>query len=147
MYEATRKRDDYRTQYAELWNSTATSTGHNGELEGAVDVILCPAGPGVAPKIDSSKWWGYTSQWNLLNYPALVFPVDKVDVAKDGVKATHSPRNETDKENWDLWEKHGAEGYKNAPISLQLVGRGFEDEKVIQAFEIIQKETGVPFVE
>jgi len=88
-----------------------------------------------------------------------------VDVAKDGVKATHSPRNETDKENWDLWEKHGAEGYKNAPISLQLVGRGyviinvkeplnivltyysFEDEKVIQAFEIIQKETGVPFVE
>jgi amidase len=165
MYKATMKRDDYRTEYAELWNSTATSTPPNGELEGAVDVILSPVGPGVAPKIDTSKWWGYTSQWNLLNYPALVFPVDKVDVAKDGVKETHSPRNETDKENWELWEKHGAEGYKDAPISLQLVGRGyvilrfkppreiiltcssFEDEKVIQAFEIIQRETGIPFVE
>ncbi|TVY40668.1 putative amidase [Lachnellula occidentalis] len=146
MYKATMKRDAYRVAYAEHWNSTATSTGPNGELEGAVDVILCPAGPGVAPKIDTAKWWGYLSQWNLLNYPGLVFPVDKVDVVKDGGKESHSPRNENDKENWELWQKYGAEGYKDAPISLQLVGRGFEDEKVIQAFEIIQKETGVPFI-
>jgi Asp-tRNA(Asn)/Glu-tRNA(Gln) amidotransferase A subunit family amidase len=117
------RRDAYRTEYAELWNSTATTTGANGELEGMVDVILSPVGPGVAPKLDKSKWWGYTSQWNLLNYPALVFPVDKIDVAKDGVRESHSPRNETDKENWELWEEHGAEGYKDAPISLQLVGR------------------------
>lgn len=123
LYQATVKREDYRTKYAELWNSTATSTGPNGELEGAVDVILCPVGPGAAPKIDTAKWWGYTSQWNLLNYPAFVFPVDKVDVAKDGSQVSHSPRNVTDKENWELWEKYGAEGYKDAPICLQLVGR------------------------
>ncbi|TVY51642.1 putative amidase [Lachnellula cervina] len=146
MYKATVKRDAYRVEYAEHWNSTATSIGPNGKPEGAVDVILCPAGPGVAPKIDTAKWWGYLSQWNVLNYPGLVFPVDKVDVTKDGGTESHSPRNETDKENWELWQKYGAEGYKDAPISLQLVGRGFEDEKVIQAFEMIQRETGVPFV-
>lgn len=88
-----------------------------------VDVILCPVGPGSAPKLDTSKWWGYTSQWNLLDYPGLVFPVDKVDVSKDSTHETHEPRNELDKENWELWQEHGAKGYKNAPISLQLVGR------------------------
>ncbi|TVY76144.1 putative amidase [Lachnellula suecica] len=147
MYAATVKRDAYRTEYAELWNKTATSTGPNGEPEGMVDVILSLVGPGVAPKIDTAKWWGYTSQWNLLNYPALVFPVDKVEITKDEVKESHSPRNATDKENWELWEKYGAEGYKDAPISLQIVGRCFEDEKVLQAFQIIQNNTGIPFVE
>lgn len=88
-----------------------------------VDVILCPAGPGVAPKLDTAKWWGYTSQWNLLDYPAIVFPVDMVDVEKDDVKEAYEPRNEKDKYNWDLWEKFGTEGYKDAPISLQLVAR------------------------
>lgn len=123
VWSATEKRDDYRSEYAALWNETATSVGPNGEPEGMVDVILCPVGPGSAPKIDTAKWWGYTSQWNLLDYPALVFPVDKVDVEKDGAKETYEPRNEKDKFNWDLWEKYGAEGYKDAPISLQLVGR------------------------
>lgn len=40
-----------------------------------VDVILCPVGPGAAPPVDNAKYWGYTSQWNLLDYPSLVFPV------------------------------------------------------------------------
>ncbi|KAF8856546.1 amidase [Acephala macrosclerotiorum] len=146
LWKSHQARDGYRLKYAQLWNETATSTGPNGELEGMVDVILCPAGPGVAPKIDTAKWWGYTSQWNLLDYPALIFPVDKVDTAKDDVKEAYEPRNEKDKFNWDLWDKFGAEGYKDAPISLQLVGRRYEDEKVIQALEIIKEETGIPFV-
>jgi len=88
-----------------------------------VDVILCPVGPGVAPKIDTSRYWGYTSQWNLLDYPAVVFPVDKVDVEKDNAKEDYEARNEKEKYNLSLWNEFGAEGYKDAPISLQLVGR------------------------
>lgn len=117
------RRDAYLAEYAELWNKTSTSTGPNGEPEGMVDVILCPVGPSSAPKLETAKWWGYTSQWNLLDYPALVFPVDKVDVEKDGRKVAYEPRNEKDAYNWKLWEKFGAEGYKDAPISLQFVGR------------------------
>jgi amidase len=126
VWKAKVKRDTYRTEYAKLWNSTATSKDIHGSPEGMVDVILCPVGPGSAPKIDTAKWWGYTSQWNLLDYPALVFPVDKVDVEKDGAKVQYTPRNEKDKYNWDLWEKYRAEGYKDAPISLQLVARRCE---------------------
>ena len=125
LWDATIRREAYRTSYASLWNSTATSTGPNGELEGMVDVILCPVGPGTAPKLGTSKYWGYTSQWNLLDYPAVVFPVDVVDGVKDGVEESkeYVGRNGKDGENWSWWEESGAEGYKDAPISLQLVAR------------------------
>jgi len=35
--------------------------------------------------------------------------------------------------------------YVDAPISLQLVGRRYEDEKVIEALEMITEVAGLPF--
>ena len=75
----TRKRESYKTEYAEIWNHTATGTSQTGEPEGMVDVILCPVGPGAAPPLDCARYWGYTAQWNLLDYPSLIFPVTKVN--------------------------------------------------------------------
>ena len=68
------------------------------------DVILCPASPGAAPPLDSSRYWGYTSQWNLLDYPALVFPVTRVDPALDAQDTKYSPLNEQDRFNHNLCE-------------------------------------------
>lgn len=99
------EREAYRKEYAKLW--TATATGFNAEsgaFEGMVDVILCPAGPGVAPRHNTAKYWGYTSQWNLLDYPALVFPVSKVDPQIDVIVEGYEPMNDVDRENWDLCE-------------------------------------------
>lgn len=70
IWKYTRARDQYRTEYAEHWNATGNADGSD-----MVDVILCPVGPGAAPPLDQAQYWGYTSQWNLLDYPALVFPV------------------------------------------------------------------------
>ena len=129
IWHWTVKRESYRTEYAKHWNNTATATSETGELEGMVDVILCPVGPGAAPPLDCARYWGYTSQWNLLDYPALVFPVTKVDLTVDVVDQEYVPTNEPDKYNHQLWNS-GPEKYKGAPVSLQLVGRRYEDEKV-----------------
>jgi amidase len=61
------------------------SNGHSSaeDLGDTIDVILCPAGPGVAPPLDCAKYWGYTSLWNLLDWPALVFPVSDGHVKAD----------------------------------------------------------------
>lgn len=36
--------------------------------------------------------------------------------------------------------------FAGLPISLQLVGRRFDDEKIIAVLEYIKKEIGLPFV-
>src|SRR5204862_2728546 len=99
------EREAYRAEYAQLWNDTATSRNSmTGELEGVVNAILCPAGPGVAPLHNTAKYWGYTSQWNLLDYPALVFPVSKVDAKIDVADRGYKPMNVIDMDNWTLCE-------------------------------------------
>ena len=119
VWHWTEKREGYRREYSRLWNGTATGTSEAGELEGMVDVILCPVGPGAAPLLDSSKYWGYTSQWNVLDYPALVFPVSKVDPAIDVVDQGYRPLNEKDEFNYHLCQCPPAATY-----FLFLVVRG-----------------------
>ena len=132
FFDLVSKRDKYRADYLHHWNATAThmAEGAVGKRAGSgeVDVILCPAGPGVAPKLGTSKYWGYTSQWNLLNCPALVFPVGKVDLVKDSKEEDFKPMSTQDQENHDLYT--GPEAFEGAPVGLQLVGREGYDEKV-----------------
>jgi amidase len=99
------EREAYRKEYAKVWNDTATGwNNETGEMEGFVDAVLCPVGPGVAPLHNTAKYWGYTSQWNLLDYPAVVFPVGKVDAAVDVAESGYSPMNDVDRDNWKLCE-------------------------------------------
>jgi amidase len=71
LYYWQEEREAYRKEYAKVWNDTATGRNEADELEGMVDAILCPVGPGVAPVHNTSKYWGYTSQ--LVNIGTLIF--------------------------------------------------------------------------
>ncbi|KAK4694244.1 amidase, partial [Lecanoromycetidae sp. Uapishka_2] len=146
IWSWTVQREAYRSAYAQNWNDTATRTGDAGEPEGMVDVILCPVGPGAALPLNCTRYWGYTAQWNILDYPALVFPVTKVDMEVDKVDEGYEPMNEKDEYNHQLWQS-GPEKYKGAPVSLQLVGRRYEDEKVVEALELIKESIGLPFAQ
>ncbi|TGO28232.1 hypothetical protein BPAE_0030g00180 [Botrytis paeoniae] len=109
-----------------------------------MDVILCPAGPLPAPPHDNSKYWGYTSVWNLLNYPAIVFPVTKVNPDIDVKHGNYKPRNDLDK--W-YHDRYDVEEQINAPVGLQLVAKKLEDEKVVDVMRFIKEKIGVPFVD
>lgn len=124
LWHWTGRREAYRTAYAKAWNETGTGDGHDS----AVDVILCPVGPGAAPKLDHSKYWSYTSQWNLLDYPALVFPVTQADPSKDIWSDEFKPLSKADEANHATYQDPME--YAGAPVGLQLVGRRYEDEKV-----------------
>lgn len=150
LWEQMEKNAEYKTQYANLWNQTATGFDDQGTPIGMVDVILSPAGPGAAPPPDQARYWGYTSQWNLLDYPAVVFPVTQVQPEIDVKETNYQPRNSKDEFNYNLckifffsnfssqattqltqdrWIDE-PEMYRDAPVSLQLIGRPYEDEKV-----------------
>lgn len=67
-----------------------------------IDVILCPAGPGPAPPLDKSKYLGYTSQRNLVDYSVKVFPITKFDSGVDHWPKDWTAKNEKDQYNHDL---------------------------------------------
>jgi amidase len=127
------RRNAYRLKYNELWLSTGAKDNH------PVDAILCPAGPGAAPPHGNAKYWNYTSQWNLLEYPGVVFPVTFVDQALDGKDEAYVPKNDKDRFNWELYEPGK---YVDAPVGLQIVTRRFEDEKCLDILEAVEKAMG-----
>ncbi|KAL1970451.1 hypothetical protein VTN77DRAFT_4095 [Rasamsonia byssochlamydoides] len=142
LWDLVAKNEEYKRAYAKLWNETATGVDADDHPTGMVDVILCPVGPGAAPPLNQAKYWGYTSQWNLLDYPAAVFPVTQVKPDVDHIEADYKPRNEKDEFNYKLYDP---EVYRDAPVSLQLVGRPFEDEKLLEALDFIHEHIPLPF--
>lgn len=124
------ERNAYRTMYNQHWLNTGKDDGH------PIDAILCPVGPCCAPPHDNSKYWGYTSQWNMLEYPAIAFPVGRIDQNLDVPDAQYVPQNKDDEFNHALYT--GPERFQDAPISLQLVTRRYEDEKCIEVLKRIE---------
>lgn len=90
-------RDDYRTEYLQKWAETANSTSSNEPI----DVLICPVSSVQGTPHDVKPWWGYSSQWNLLNYPSGVIPAGRV-LSTDMYPADYEPANDLDKENMDL---------------------------------------------
>ncbi|KAL9048641.1 MAG: hypothetical protein Q9162_007619 [Coniocarpon cinnabarinum] len=136
IWQITKERDQYRAAYNQKWNDTGSGKDSLGNPVNTVDAILCPAGPGAAPPLECARYWAYTSQWNLLDYSALVFPVSKADPSRDHADPSYKPRNADDAYNHALYVP---EKYQDAPLSLQLVGRRYDEEKLISITERIQK--------
>jgi Asp-tRNA(Asn)/Glu-tRNA(Gln) amidotransferase A subunit family amidase len=82
-----------------------------------------------------------TAHWNLLDYPGVVFPVTKVESQLDPVDTEYIPKNEQDAFVHDMYSP---ETFADAPVSLQIVGRRQEDEKVIAALVEIERAMGRP---
>lgn len=134
VWDLKLKRNAYRSMYNKHWTKT-------GEADGQiVDAILCPYLPSAASPLGQSKYWAYTSHWNLLEYPAAVFPVTTVDPHKDMPEKGYTPRNADDEFMYKMYDS--PETFKDAPISLQIVCRKFEDEKVMAVMEKIEKAMG-----
>lgn len=135
MNNLIKARDKFRIDYAQLWNERQKQHGRK------IDVILMPAGPSAAPILGTAKWWGYTSIWNLLDYPAAVFPVTTVQ-ATDAAERDYVPKGTLDSENHALYTSY--EAYKDAPIGLQVIGRRYEDERVLECLRLIEQAMGRP---
>ncbi|KAH8654967.1 amidase signature domain-containing protein [Tricladium varicosporioides] len=127
------EREIFRYEYLQKWNQVAPE----------MDVILCPAGPLPAPPHNTSRYWGYTSIWNLLDYPAIVFPVTKVDPELDVKDLNYVPKNDID--CW-YYNNYNAEQQRNVPVALQIVAKKMEDEKTVQSLKIIKNLISLPLV-
>ncbi|KAK5209518.1 hypothetical protein LTR99_007721 [Exophiala xenobiotica] len=118
--------------YNDKWNlAIAPDSGRT------VDVILMPTMPHPAVPHKTCKWVGYTKVWNFLDYPALSFPAGQVEASKDlAGPADYEPRNDYDAWNWKLYNPETMDGH---PVGLQIVGRRFEEEKVLGVAAVMDK--------
>ncbi|QDS71929.1 hypothetical protein FKW77_000668 [Venturia effusa] len=117
--------------YNKKWNKTQGASGR------VVDIVLMPTMPHVAVPHRSCRWVGYTKIWNVLDYTALSFPAGRVDETIDlKPENSYKPRNELDAWNWSLYDPRTMSGH---PVGLQLVGRRFEEEKVLGAALVIER--------
>ncbi|SCV01742.1 LANO_0F13300g1_1 [Lachancea nothofagi CBS 11611] len=111
-----------------------------------LDFILSPTYNGPAEIAGQSLYWGYTSFWNLADYPNVTFPVGVAhDVQKDA-EVPNLRDNEYERMVWyneNNEIKYDPKNYIGGPVGLQLTGKRFCDEDVVAATKKIVSILGV----
>ncbi|KAG6840840.1 hypothetical protein C0991_003787 [Blastosporella zonata] len=93
LWQFQKKKRELRQVYLEHWQATANKTGTGRP----VDAIIAPVAPYAAVPHGKSITAAYTLVWNVLDYPALVIPVSKVDQTLDAQRAPHDFLSDMDK--------------------------------------------------
>ncbi|KAH7247550.1 amidase signature domain-containing protein [Fusarium redolens] len=126
----------YKTIFAEAWDKTKdiTCTGR------PIDALICPPAPSTGIPHDFNAWWGYTSMWNLLDYPSTVIPIANFRISPelDPREAYYKPldTNPYDQQNYAMYDPNI---FVNQPSTIQIVGRPFDDEELIEVSALVDK--------
>ena len=137
IFELNLARDAFRADALAYWNQTEsrTSTGR------PVDAIITPVAPSLAPPHDTTVSWTYTSHWNLLDYPAAVFPMGRYTADEGELAASFRvgpPRNDTEAFVQNQWEEDPGRAV-GLPVGMQLVGRRHNEEKVLAMLQVVER--------
>ncbi|KAK4689574.1 amidase, partial [Tremellales sp. Uapishka_1] len=140
-WQLSREKLDYCQQYLDAWNATASKTITGLPIDG----LLLP--PSIAPPHKHMQWHRaifYTSCFNLVDYPAMVIPVNAfVDPRVDIPATDYAGANERD---CAIQAAYKPEDYKDAPLSIQLVGRRFREEEVIGLTKVVVQAMKLDFL-
>jgi amidase len=92
----------FKERFRNAWSETIRST----TTSRPIDALICPPAPSAGIPHNFNIYWGYTSLFNLLDYPSAILPIPnfKIDAQNDPVNAHYQPleMNPYDKANHDL---------------------------------------------
>ncbi|KAJ4184750.1 hypothetical protein NW767_013046 [Fusarium falciforme] len=121
-------RDAFRRLYAAHWRRAD------------VDVIVSPVTPSTAPPLGTSRYWGYSAIWNLLQYTAVAIPaaalVGEGNGAQDLAKEVYEPKNETEAQ---IYRQYSAATSEGMPVGIQVVAPRLHESLVMAAARIIEE--------
>ena len=126
-------RNTLQKAYLDQWNTATSPDGR------PLDGIIQAVSPWCAARLGETQrnfYAGYTGVWNLLDFSACTFPVTFADKGLDRERGQGSwtERSELDGK---VQKDYDREFYHGAPVSLQLVGRRLEEEKVLEMVEVV----------
>jgi amidase len=125
----------YQKEYMEYWNSTSKITGTGRPI----DAVIAPLAPFAAARPDMYSYYGLSTWVNMVDYSAAVLPVTLVDKTIDVVDEGYQPLNEQDEK---VHLAYDPELYDGAHVAVQIVGRRFQEEKVLAITEILGDALG-----
>ncbi|PVH79359.1 amidase [Cadophora sp. DSE1049] len=100
----------------------------------AIDALLWVAAPHTALPFDEWTDTTYTSMFNCIDWPAITLPLGMFSDKNIDVKEELTPYNELDAKIQSLYDP---EAFDGLPLAVQLIGRRFEDEKLLAVAEKI----------
>ncbi|KAK8085701.1 hypothetical protein PG997_006972 [Apiospora hydei] len=129
-YELVKKMKKYQEDYADYWESTKALTGTGRSVDG----IIAPVAATAAVRHNSAYAFSYAIVYNVLDYSILTVPVTFADKNIDVADPHDAPRSPIDEMSWVPYD---ADVYHGAPVGVQIVGRRFEEEKVLALGEAL----------
>jgi len=118
MWKLHLERTELQRQYLEHWTSYKD-----------LDAILCPTTPYATVKHGDFKYVGYTGVYNVVDYSAVSFPTGMyADKSVDTPIANYKALSEFCQAAYDSYD---AAAVHRMPVSLQLVAKRLEEEKVL----------------
>lgn len=105
LFQSNVKQAGFKAKMTEWWSSTATMTKTGRPIDG----IICPVHASSGFPHNFYSWWGYTSLWNVLDYPAVTMPVKglKISPETDPKDSHYKPLdNPFDKITYDMCKTH-----------------------------------------
>ncbi|EWC44431.1 hypothetical protein DRE_06799 [Drechslerella stenobrocha 248] len=129
LYERYAKKEEFTINCLGLWKSA------DGE---DFDAIIFPVAPHPTLRHDEWQYAGYTSIFNVLDWPAGAVPAR--NVTREDLEA---PLGIETGDRWDklnrtkLWNKK--EDYLGTPLSLQIVGRKMQEEELVRAMHVVDE--------
>ncbi|TKY88005.1 hypothetical protein EX895_003101 [Sporisorium graminicola] len=133
VWLANKRKLEFQKAYLDHWNATAKQTKDGRPI----DVLIVPGMAYTAIEPGNDIYVAYTGLFNLVDYPVVVLPITKVDPAVDGKAPTRSEFLSEDDEKWS--KKWNADKLVNAPVSIQIVGRRYEEEALLGYAEQLWK--------
>ncbi|KAI5306110.1 Acetamidase [Ascosphaera atra] len=135
IFSTNREKREYQKKYLDYWNSTASLTG----TDEPVDAFIAPVSPFAAARHGGNTYVGYSIAINTLDYSSVVIPVTQANRLLDGLDddPEYTPLSEEDKAVHDDYDP---DIYHGAFVGLQVVGRRYDEEKLIALAEFLTEE-------
>ncbi|KAI7776591.1 ral amidase [Diaporthe eres] len=128
----------YREAYLRRWGETARHPGNT--LGRPVDVVITPVAPYSAARIGKIRYIGYPLPVVLNDQSAAVLPVITTDKDIDVVRPleiSEGIREEYVTANKKVHQDYDPDLYHGLPVNVQVIGRRFQEEKVLAITEYI----------
>ncbi|KAE8268990.1 hypothetical protein A4X09_0g3342 [Tilletia walkeri] len=120
----------YQKEFLDHWQATKGQTGTGRPI----DAVLAPVAPWASCPHDMNVHIAYTNLWNLVDRPAITFPV--TDVQPEVDRAIPEVAVEV------VGAPYDAQQWAGMPVNLQLVGHRLLDEELLGIAKVV-KDAGV----